>query len=61
MADLLPTEADLQEAARSGLVPKDDVRLTINLNRALHYKLKLRAAKTQQTIGAMIEDWIRSL
>lgn len=46
---------------RSGLVPANDIRLTINIRKSLHHKLKVRAAEKGMTIGEMIEKWIQTL
>jgi len=40
----------------SGLVPIGDVRLTANINKELHLKLKIAAAKQRTTIGELIEQ-----
>lgn len=42
-------------AAVSGLVPSDDVRLTANIRKDLHLKLKIAAAESRTTIGEIIE------
>lgn len=42
----------------SGLVPADDVRLTANIRKDLHLKLKIRAAEERTTIGELIEALI---
>lgn len=52
------SSVDVQE---SGLVPKDHVRLTVNIRANLHQKLKARSVKDHTTIGQMIEDWARTL
>ena len=39
----------------SGLVPEDDVRLTANIHKDLHLKLKIAAAESRTTIGEIIE------
>lgn len=39
----------------SGLVPTDDVRLTANIRKDLHLKLKIAAAESRTTIGEIIE------
>lgn len=41
--------------AVSGLVPADDVRLTANIRKDLHLKLKIAAAESRTTIGEIIE------
>jgi hypothetical protein len=41
--------------AVSGLVPVDDVRLTANIRKDLHLKLKIAAAESRTTIGEIIE------
>ena len=45
---------------KSGLVPTGDVRLTVNMRRDLHLKLKIRAAEERTTIGELVERWIES-
>ena len=42
----------------SGLVPEDDVRLTANIRKDLHLKLKIKAAEERTTIGELIEELI---
>lgn len=42
----------------SGLVPEDDVRLTANIRKDLHLKLKIKAAEERTTIGELIEQLI---
>lgn len=44
----------------SGLVPEDDVRLTANIRKDLHLKLKIKAAEERTTIGELIEDLIEN-
>ncbi len=39
----------------SGLVPTNDVRLTANIRKDLHLKLKIAAAEQSTTIGELIE------
>jgi hypothetical protein len=46
--------------AKSGLVPEYDVRLTANIRRDLHLKLKIRAAEERTTIGELIERWVQA-
>ncbi len=48
------------EAAKSGPVPVGDVRLTVNIRKDLHLKLKIRAARRRTTIGELIEKWVSS-
>lgn len=48
----------VQAQAVSGLVPDGDVRLTANIRRDLHLKLKLKAAHERTTIGEIIESLI---
>lgn len=45
-------------AAKSGLVPTGDVRLTANIRADLHMKLKIRAAQERTTVGELVERWI---
>jgi len=40
----------------SGLVPAGDVRLTANINKELHLKLKIHAAEQRSTIGEVLEQ-----
>ena len=42
----------------SGLVPEDDVRLTANIRKDLHLRLKIKAAEERTTIGELIEALI---
>lgn len=42
----------------SGLVPEDDVRLTANIRKDLHLKLKIKAAEERTTIGELIEKLV---
>ena len=39
--------------------PRGSVRLTVNIDAGLHRKFKLEAVATGQTMGAMLEHWIR--
>ncbi|MEP7295739.1 MAG: hypothetical protein ABI702_06075 [Burkholderiales bacterium] len=52
--------ARLAPAAKSGLVPAGDVRLTANIRSDLHLKLKIRAAEGRTTVGDLIEEWVES-
>ena len=45
-------------AAKSGLVPADDVRLTANIRQDLHLKIKIEAAHRRTTIGEILEELI---
>lgn len=49
-----------QKAAepRSGQVPPEDVRLTANIRKELHLKLKIAAANRSTTIGELIEELV---
>lgn len=40
----------------SGLVPRGDVRLTANIKKDLHLKLKIYAAEQRTTIGEVLEQ-----
>lgn len=42
----------------SGMVPDGDVRLTANVRRELHLKLKMASAMTRTTMGELIEQLI---
>lgn len=48
-------KARVQAQTVSGLVPADDVRLTANIRKDLHLKLKIAAAESRTTIGEIIE------
>lgn len=48
----------LTRSDSSGLVPKGDVRLTVNISKEHHKKLKLAAAEKGTTIGELIETFI---
>jgi hypothetical protein len=37
--------------------PEGDKRLTVNIRKDLHEKLKITAIKRDMTVGEMIEDW----
>ena len=39
--------------------PSGAVRLTVNIDARLHRRFKLEAVATGQTMGAMLETWIR--
>ena len=43
---------------KSGLVPDNDVRLSANIDRAIHLKLKIAAAEQRTTIGELIEKLV---
>jgi hypothetical protein len=42
----------------SGLVPDGDVRLTANIRKEIHLKLKMASAMTRTTMGDLIEQLI---
>jgi hypothetical protein len=48
------------EVAKSSPVPAGDVRVTANIRKDLHLKLKVRAARRRTTIGELIEGWVSS-
>lgn len=41
-----------------GLVPDGDVRMTANVRRELHLKLKMASAMTRTTMGELLEQLI---
>lgn len=49
---------DPATVSRIGRAPEGSVRLTVNIRKAAHRKLKIRAAQKDTTIGALIEAWI---
>ena len=57
---VLPGGTSSPPAAKSGLVPVGDVRLTANIRADLHLKLKIRAAEGRTTVGDLIEEWVES-
>ena len=48
-----------KKVGSSGKVPSGDVRLTANIKKELHTKLKVFVARERTTVGAIIEKWIR--
>lgn len=44
--------------ATSGQIPEGDARLTANVKRELHLKLKMASAMTRTTMGELIEQLI---
>ena len=44
----------------SGKVPSGDVRLTANVRKELHLRLKIESAKRRKPVGEIIEEWIRA-
>ena len=67
-----PVASDAMEAARefassksskwgsSGKVPSGDVRLTANVRKELHLRLKIESAKLRKPVGEIIEEWIKA-
>lgn len=53
-------ESGKNRGSKSGLVPSGDVRLTVNMRRDLHLKLKIKAAEERTTIGELVERWVQS-
>ena len=43
-----------------GAIPDGDVRLTANIKRSLHLKLKIAAAEQRTTIGELLENLIEA-
>jgi hypothetical protein len=58
--DLLTEALPVQQKpeSKSGKVPQGDVRLTANIRKDLHMKLKLVAVMRSTTIGALIEEMV---
>ena len=44
--------------SRSGQVPEGDIRMTVNIRRDLHKKLKHAATDRETTIGELVEELI---
>lgn len=53
--------AQQKPESKSGKVPQGDVRLTANIRKDLHMKLKIAAVMRSTTIGALIEEMVESL
>jgi hypothetical protein len=54
-----PETASAAGKSLSGQIPEGDVRLTANINKELHLKLKIAAATQRTTIGEIIEKLVR--
>lgn len=52
-----PTERTVEKKG-SGLIPEGDTRLTANIRKDLHLRLKIAAANQDTTIGEIIENLI---
>lgn len=50
--------AQQKPESKSGKVPEGDVRLTANIRKDLHMKLKIAAVMRSTTIGALIEEMV---
>lgn len=50
--------SDAPVGGKSGLVPDGDVRLSANIDRRVHLKLKIAAAEQRTTIGELIEQLV---
>jgi len=44
---------------RTGSVPEGDARLSVNVDKKLHKRLKIEAAKRETTVGEIIEQLIK--
>ncbi len=53
-----PETARAPRGARSGRVPRGCVRLTINMRKDLHKKLKHAAVDQETTIRELVERWV---
>ena len=58
IADTEKTLSASPETGKSGLVPGGDVRLSANIDRSIHLKLKIAAAEQRTTIGELIEQLV---
>ena len=58
IADTEKPASDSIKTGKSGLVPANDVRLSANIDRAIHLKLKIAAAEQRTTIGELIESLV---
>lgn len=45
---------------KSGQVPSGDKRFTMNMNKELHFMLKVTAAKLDMSMGDLVEKMLRS-
>lgn len=55
-----PETAPAVDKAVSGQIPEGDVRLTANIRKDLHMKLKMAAVTGETTIGELLEKLIES-
>ena len=46
--------------SKSGQIPDGDVRLTANIKKELHTRLKIEAAKRRMYIGDLVEELIEA-
>ena len=44
---------------KSSNVPEGDVRLAVNIDKALHKRLKMESVKRETTIGELIEELVK--
>lgn len=51
-------EEEAARIARIGRTPDGDIRLSVNIARALHIRLKVLSARTGITAGELLERWI---
>jgi hypothetical protein len=56
-AEATPRGKRSSNSERSRFAPADHTRLTVNISKELHHKLKIHAATHQTTIGQMITQW----
>ena len=48
-----------KKTKKKGNTPEGDVRLGVNMDKKLHKRLKIAAAKRETTIGDLLEDLIK--
>jgi len=49
----------VKKTKKGSNIPEGDVRLSINMDKRLHKKIKLEAVKRDSTIGELLEELIK--
>ena len=49
----------VKKTKKGSNIPEGDVRLSINMDKRLHKKIKLEAVKRDTTIGELIEEFVK--
>lgn len=48
-----------KKKSKSGQVPEGDTRLSVNINKKLHKKLKMAAVQRETTVGEILEELVK--